>query len=150
MSSIARKHIPLAHQLSCEVLGLKSVDKLDYYEPSHVIALSLAVNEVLNRRGLIDTKHWKSICDAYQNGYIYRDVILESVMEYFLYGYGYGYYVNLSKHEDLEAIAFFTMKYVGKELSIDKEYFYMDLTEQIADIVLGWQYDDQKNREEQK
>lgn len=134
MDAISYKEIPLAHQLACEVLELSGIDELDYSDVNHVIALSLAVNEVFARKGAGATGYWENIYAFYRDNDIYNE-IYSQVCENSLDEDDF----NIYDYFDVDNIALFTMSYVKNELNIDKGYFNTDLTGQVADIVCEWQ-----------
>lgn len=143
MNCVKDKDIPLVYQLASEMLGLSSIEELDYYEVEHVIALSLAVNEVYARAGAGATKYWESICELFRWGDIDSYEISERVCENSSNGC---YEIDICDCWDLENIAFYTMEHVEDKLSIGKGYFNLDLTMQVADIVYKWQYHELKKK----
>ena len=135
MNCVKDKDIPLEYQLASEMLGLSSERELDYYEVEHIIALSLAVNEVYARAGAGATKYWESICNFYRDDDIYGGIYTQ-VCENSIDDEAF----DICDYLDIENIALFTMEYVKDKLNIDEGYFNIDLTGQVANIVNDCQY----------
>ncbi|MBQ8692140.1 MAG: hypothetical protein IJ576_10015 [Synergistaceae bacterium] len=137
----------LTKKLACELLGLKQIEELDYYDIYHIMALSLSVHEAAsrlrkqNKQEQGKSPYWEYMSECLSDIWEDDDFHIRLAEE----GFDNPEYVDFSLNDyDVSVIAYFAIEDAKERLlsevgNNDTQYWSRDYSYDIHDIVWNGQ-----------